>query len=81
MLSEYQLMHWHTFGFVTFRNLFTETEVETICEEFNAGLDAERVYYPEGVIPSYFSGLGSNTPFMAHLPEDSRYLEVAEQMW
>ena len=81
MLTEQQLTYWHTFGFVTFPDLFTEDEVETIRKEFEAGLAAEQAYNPDGELPLYFTGLGSSTPFLAALPEDPRFLDAAEQMW
>ena len=81
MLSEHQMAQWHTFGFVTFPDLFTEGEVETIREEFEVGLALEQAYYPDGELPLYFTGLGEGTPFLASLPEDPRFLEAAEQMW
>lgn len=81
MLTDQQQTHWHTFGFVTFRNLFTETEVETIHDEFEAGLATEQTNYSDGELPISFSGLGSSTPFLSALPEDPRFLEAAEQIW
>jgi hypothetical protein len=81
MLTDQQQTHWHTFGFVTLRNLFTDTEVETIRDEFEAGLATEQANDPDGELPLYFSGLGSSTPFLAALPEDPRFLEAAEHIW
>ena len=81
MLTDHRVAQWRTFGFVTFPGLFTADEVETIHKEFEVGLAAEQAYYPDGNLPTHFSGLGAGTPFLASLPEDPRFLEAAEQMW
>ena len=81
MLTQQQQKQWDTFGFVTFKDLFTEDEVGTIRREFEAGLAAEQPYYSDGELPWHFTGLGPETPFLGSLPEDPRFLEAAEQMW
>ena len=44
-LTEQQLSHFDTFGFVVFRQLLTPSEIEQFSKEFDAGLDS---WLPEG---------------------------------
>ena len=39
MLTEQQIKHFHTLGFVIFRQLFNKDELKTIHEEFEAAMD------------------------------------------
>ena len=39
-LTEQQINHFRTFGFLVFRQLFTPDEWKTYCQEFDLGLDA-----------------------------------------
>ena len=80
MLTNQQLVHWETFGFVILRGLLTSDEVETARREFEAGL-SEKSKDPEGRLPTSFSAHGPTTPLLATLPEDPRFQEAAEQMW
>ncbi|MBT6145151.1 MAG: hypothetical protein HOH74_06965, partial [Gemmatimonadetes bacterium] len=72
MLSDVQLQHFRTFGFVVLRDLFTQDEVERLRSEYEAELD--HVYADEP-----FSGerrywtmmLHPRTPLFAGLLEDA----------
>ena len=39
-LTEQQINHFRTFGFIVFRQFFTPEEWKTYCHEFDLGLDA-----------------------------------------
>ena len=81
MLTEEQLKQWDVFGFVTFKDLFSRGEADTIRREFDIGLSADQTYYPNGESPTHFKGLGQETPFLQSLAEDPRLLGPAAQMW
>ena len=38
MLSEQQIKHFHTLGFLVFRQVFSQDELNTIHEEFEAAM-------------------------------------------
>lgn len=82
MLTDVQLAHFQTFGFVVLRQLFTPKELEIIKREFIEEL--ERVYHHapfDGTKRYYAVMLGSTTPFFASLLEDPRFCGVAEQLY
>ena len=81
MLTKEQKIQYETFGFAVLKGLFSQAEAVVIREEFEAGLAAERGRLGTPELPTYFSALGPETPFMASLPEDPRFVEAAEQMW
>tara|TARA_B100001123_G_scaffold76568_1_gene86518 strand:- start:103 stop:645 length:543 start_codon:yes stop_codon:yes gene_type:complete len=82
MLSEQELIHFRTFGFVVLRQLFTAEEVETLRGEYELELD--RVYQDQpfdGSERHWTMMLGDTTPLFATLLEGPRFCEVAEQMY
>ncbi len=81
-LTEQQLNHFKTFGFLVFRGLFSAEEMGRYSYDFDAGLDA---WLPlgakhDGLQRHYASLMDSNTPFVASLMDDLRFADVAEQL-
>ena len=82
MLSQEQYQHFQTFGFIVLRQVFTPDELATIDCEFEAGLNAAHAENPFDGSERHFAILtGAETPFFAHLPEDPRFYEIAEQLY
>ena len=80
MLTEQQIMHFQTFGFLICRQLFTPDELKTINAEFDRGLTAAYRHAPfDGARRHWVRTMGPETPFFASLLEDSRFCEAAEQ--
>ena len=82
MLTDQQLQHFRTFGFVTLRGLFTPEEVETLRHEYETELD--RVYADQpftGQTRYWAMMLHPRTPLFAGLLEDERLCRVAEQLY
>ena len=80
-LTEQQINHFRTFGFIVFRQCFSPDEWRTYCHEFDLGLDA--------LIPgdkhdgkSRFQAnlMDATTPFITSLNDDPRFWETAEQL-
>ena len=83
MLTANQLLQYQIFGFTAMKAVFTLDELRTIDIEFNRGLaraldDTER----RGIRRQLnWSNLGRETPFLASLLEDVRFLRSAEQIF
>ena len=78
-LTEQQLNHFETFGFLIFRQLLSAREMETYSREFGAGHDAFEgpCNRTEG---HYASLMEEASPFIAGLADDPRFGDVAEQL-
>lgn len=81
-LTEHQLNHFNTFGFVVFRQLLTPEEMERFSDEFDLGLDS---WLPagtkhDGSARHYATLMDSITPFTASLLDDPRFADAAEQL-
>jgi len=80
-LTKEQLNHFHTFGFLIFRQLLTPQEMAQYSLEFDRGLDAwldgKR---HDGKTRHYASLMEDVTPFIATLADDPRFVGVAEQL-
>ena len=82
MLSDIQLQHYKTFGFVILRNLFTPDEVATLRAEYEAELDRVYAHAPFTGENRYWTMmLQPRTPLYASLLEDERFCSVAEQLY
>ena len=82
MLTDRQLRHYHTFGFVGLRNLFTADEVATLRAEYEAELDLVYADQPFTGESRYWTMmLHPRTPLFAGLLEDDRFCSVAEQLY
>jgi len=81
MLSHEQIRQFHTFGFLVFRNLFSEDELNIIKDEFEKAMDSAYNHDPfDGSRRHWLPMLSSETPFFSNLPEDRRFCDVAEQL-
>ncbi len=82
MLSHEQIRQFHTFGFLVFRNLFSEDELNIIKDEFEKAMDSAYNHDPfDGSRRHWLPMLSSETPFFSNLPEDRRFCDVAEQLY
>ena len=82
MLTEKQLAHFRTFGFVILKDLFTQEEVETLNAEFDNACERASSYDPfDGSKRHIFRFRGEDGPFFASLMEDPRFASTAEQLY
>ena len=80
-LTEQQINHFRTFGFVVFRQFFGAEEWKTYCQEFDLGLDALIPgHRHDGTVRFQANLMDSNTPFVTSLNDDPRFWETAEQL-
>ena len=81
MLDESQLLQFEVFGLFVMRAVFTPDELEVVNSEFDLGLAWARENTDRRGIREQlnWSNLGRETPFLASLLEDARFLRVAEQ--
>ena len=82
MLTQEQINHFQTFGFLTFRGLFSQDELKTINTEFEAAMtEAFRDDPFDGTRRHWLITMGPDTPFLASLLEDPRFCDAAEQLY
>ena len=82
MLTNQQLQHYETFGFVTLQNLFSPSEVETLQAEFENELDYVYANKPFTGEKRYWTMmLNPRTPLFYSLLEDNRLCSIAEQLY
>ena len=83
MLTESQIAHFRTFGFVVLPNLFSDAETKTMAAEFEAGRQATMRYDPSIGTDSItqWSNIKPEAPFIAGMLEDQRFCSVAEQLF
>jgi len=82
VLTEQQLIHFQTFGFVILRKLFSPDELKTINTEFASAMEAELRETPfDGTRRHWLVTMGPQTPFLSSLLEDPRFCGVAEQLY
>ncbi|MAG37587.1 MAG: hypothetical protein CL878_15235 [Dehalococcoidia bacterium] len=82
MLTERQLQHFRTFGFLLLRNLFTPEEVATLRDEYEAELTYVYADQPfTGEQRHWTTMLHPRMPLFASLLEDERFSGVAEQLY
>ena len=82
MLTDQQLHHFRTFGFVTLHKLFTPEEVEVLRQEYESELDHVYADQPfTGETRYWTMMLHPRTPLYASLLEDERFCGVAEQLY
>ena len=72
MLSERQLIHFQTFGFLIFRGLFNPDEIKTLNTEFDHGLESAYRHAPEEAIRKQLKGI-AHTPAKFNRPNDPYY--------
>ena len=80
-LTQQQLNHFNTFGFVVFRQLLSPDEMQKFSQEFDSELDS---WLPAGVHEGkarhYASLMDSGTPFSSSMMHDPRIAGVGEQL-
>ncbi|MCZ6676313.1 MAG: phytanoyl-CoA dioxygenase family protein [Candidatus Poribacteria bacterium] len=82
MLTEQQINHFQTFGFLIFRQVFSPDELKTINAEFERTLTEAYRHTPfDGTRRHWVRTMGPDTPFFASLLEDRRFCEPAEQLY
>ena len=82
MLTEQQITHFQTSGFLILRDAFSPDELELINAEFERGLTAAYRHAPfDGARRHWVQMMGPETPFFAALLEDPRFCEAAEQFY
>ena len=81
-LTDFQLAHYKTFGFIQLKGVLKEIELKAINSEFESGLQAARKNSPEVEYNAQlqWSTLKPEFPFTAGLIEDPRICGVAEQL-
>ncbi|HEV8638591.1 MAG TPA: phytanoyl-CoA dioxygenase family protein [Chloroflexota bacterium] len=84
-LTEPQVHHFATFGFLIFRQLFSPAEMGRYLREMEAGLEARRQdLKPEAAEKAkarpWSPLLDERTPFIASLVDDPRFAAAAEQL-
>jgi hypothetical protein len=82
MLTERQIVHFKTFGFLIFRDLFSSDELRTLNAEFECGLGSAYRHMPfDGSRRHWLPMMGASTPFFASLLEDPRFLHPTQQLY
>ena len=82
MLTEQQVSHFNTFGFLIFRQLFSPDELKTISAEFEHTLTSAYRHDPfDGTHRHWVRTIGAETPFLASLLEDPRFCKPTEQLY
>ena len=80
-LSEQQVNHFKTFGFIIFRQLFSPGEMVQYISELNRGLDLQIDGGEHDGTKRFYGGLMDvSTPFVAALMDDPRFADAAEQL-
>ena len=66
MLSEQQIKHFHTLGFLVFRQVFSQDELNTIHEEFEAAMASAYRHAPfDGTHRHWLPMMRPETPFFS----------------
>ena len=71
-LTDQQMNHFKSFGFLTFRQYLTPDELKTYSDEFDAALEARRLQLGGNVKRVWTTLMDANTPFIASLIDDPR---------
>lgn len=79
-LTDQQMNHFKSFGFLTFRQYLTPDELKTYSDEFDAALEARRMQLGGDVKRVWTTLMDANTPFIASLIDDPRFADVAKQV-
>ena len=82
MLSEDQLQHFKTFGFLILKNALSPDEVRTLQDEWTQRAEeAARIVPFDGTKTRDMMAQGATTPFLAALFEDDRLAGMGEQLF
>ena len=82
MLSEQDLAHYEIFGFILIKNMLNQKEIKTMISEFEIGLaraesQTERQSFRKQL---NWWNMGSDTPYLASILEESKFLDIANQV-
>ena len=83
ILTEQQVEHFNTFGFILLRSVFDADDLKQINEEYDYGLKVTRGKNtkPRGARGQMnWSNFSPETPYLEKLPEDPRICGAAEQL-
>ena len=81
MLTNHQVAHYKTFGFLIWHQVLSRDEILRCAIELERGLGADYSHKPfDGTKKQMATAMGPLTPFMASLLEDPRFCDVAEQL-
>ena len=81
-LTDAQLDFYKTFGYVVLKGVFSTTELGAIREEFDFMLKDQYSHTPyDGSVRHWTPMMDEDTPVLANLMEDSRFLSVAKQLY
>ena len=81
MLTDQQIAHYRTFGFLTFRQYFQPNEVETLRREFLSSMEAVYRHHPfDGSRRHWLTMFRPEAPFFAGLMEDARFDGMAQAL-
>ena len=81
-LTDAQRGFYETFGYVVLKGVFSTTELESIRREFDNMLADQYSHTPyDGSVRHWTPMMDENTPFLANMMEDSRFLSVAQQLY
>jgi len=82
MLTQEQLNHYQTFGFIILRNLFSRDEVAILQTEFDRAAERAAKFIPfDGTQRQSVYFNGQDGPFFVSLTEDPRFVDVARQIY
>ena len=83
MLTERQILQFHTFGFLVLRQILTPDELRSVNEEYENGYSKkDKCDLISGARRQLnWSNFGSDSPGIASLLEDPRFCEIAEQLF
>ncbi len=84
ILTESQVEHFNTFGFIVRRNVFTTDEIKTINEEFDKQykvvLKETSAREGERLSNVNWANRHPNTPFLTNILEDPRIADASEML-
>lgn len=82
-LTQQQLAHFRTFGFIVLRGLLSDEEMLSLSDEFERKLNSMYAHMPWDDSMRHWSGscLGDDTPMLQALTEDHRFAGAAKQMY
>ena len=82
MITDEQVQHFQTFGFVVLREVLTPQEIEAVHREFELGLEEFKSTQRGGGARNQlnWSNVRPDMPFITGLLEDDRFVERAERL-
>ncbi len=81
-LTDAQRDFYNTFGYAVLNGVFSTTELDTIRREFDFMLAEQYSHTPyDGSVRHWTPMMDEDTPFLANLMEDGRFLSVAKQLY